>query len=65
MQPKTHPDIDTSCKKIYNFIATELDDCYEGMVENQVNRMNKAVNRMIKARLLLNAEVFIKESHYT
>lgn len=59
------PDFDTSCKKIYNFIATELDDCYEGMVENQVNRMNKAVNRMIKARLLLNAEVFIKESHYT
>ena len=34
-------------------------------MKNQVNRMNKAVNRIIKARLLLNAEVFIKESHYT
>lgn len=65
LPPTADPDFDTSCKKIYNFIATELDDCYEGMVENQVNRMNKAVNRMIKARLLLNAEVFIKESHYT
>lgn len=65
LPPTADPDFDTSCKKIYNFIATELDDCYEGMVENQVNRMNKAVNRMIKARLLLNAEVFIKENHYT
>lgn len=65
LPPTADPDFDTSCKKIYNFIATELDDCYEGMEENQVNRMNKAVNRMIKARLLLNAEVFIKESHYT
>ena len=65
LPPTADPDFDTSCKKIYNFIATELDDCYEGMVENQVNRMNKAVNRIIKARLLLNAEVFIKESHYT
>ena len=65
LPPTADPDFDTSCKKIYDFIATELDACYEGMAENQVNRMNKAVNRMIKARLLLNAEVFIKENHYS
>lgn len=32
--------------------------------KNEVNRMNQAANRMIKARMLLNAEVFIKEDHY-
>ena len=29
-----------------------------------VNRVNQAMNRMLKARLLLNAEVFIGEKHY-
>jgi hypothetical protein len=29
-----------------------------------VNRANQGMNRMLKARLLLNAEVFIGESHY-
>ncbi len=64
LPPTADPDFDTSCKMIYDFIASELDASYEKMSENQVNRMNKAVNRMIKARLLLNAEVFIKEDHY-
>lgn len=33
LPPTADPDFDTSCKKIYNFIATELDDCYEGMLK--------------------------------
>ena len=58
--PTADPDFDTSCKKIYDFIMEELDGCER----NSVNRMNQAVNRMIKARLLLNSEIFIKENHY-
>ena len=63
--PTADADFDTSCKKIYNFIVTELDECVNDLTTNNVNRMNQAVNRMIKARLLLNADVFIKEDHYS
>ena len=62
--PSADPDFDTSCKKIYNFIVTELDESVGTLKQNEVNRMNQAANRMIKARMLLNAEVFIKENHY-
>lgn len=58
------PDFDTSCKKIYNFIATELDESVNDLPKNEVNRMNQAANRVIKARLLLNSEIFIKEDHF-
>ena len=50
------PDWNTSCKKIYDFIATELDET--------VNALAKDMNRLLKARLLLNAEVFIGEAHF-
>lgn len=63
--PTADADFDTSCKKIYDFIVGELDDCVNDLAKNNVNRMNLAVNRMIKARLLLNSEVFIKENHYS
>lgn len=62
--PTADPDFDTSCKKIYDFIMEELDGCVNDLERNSVNRMNQAVNRMIKARLLLNSEIFIKENHY-
>ena len=62
--PSADPDFDTGCKKIYNFIVTELDESVGTLKKNEVNRMNQAANRMIKARMLLNAEVFIKENHY-
>lgn len=62
--PSADPDFDTSCRKIYDFIVTELDESVGTLKKNEVNRMNQAANRMIKARMLLNAEVFIKESHY-
>lgn len=59
------PDFDTSCKKIFDFIVTELDESLADLKMNEVNRMNQATNRVIKARLLLNAEVFIKENRYS
>lgn len=65
ISPSADPDFDTGCKKIYNFIMTELDESAAHLVKNEVNRMNQAVNRMIKARLLFNAEVFIKENHFS
>ena len=63
------PDWDTSCKKIYDFIATELDETVGALAKDDenhsmVNRANQAMNRLLKARLLLNAEVFIGENHY-
>ena len=63
------PDWNTSCKKIYDFIATELDETVGALAKDDanhsmVNRANQAMNRLLKARLLLNAEVFIGESHY-
>ena len=63
------PDWNTSCKKIYDFIATELDETVNALVKDDanhtmVNRANQAMNRLLKARLLLNAEVFIGEAHF-
>lgn len=58
-------DFDEGCKIIFDFIVTELDECVADLNKNSINRMNQAVNRMIKARLLLNAEVFIKENKYS
>ena len=63
------PDWNTSCKKIYDFIATELDETVGALAKDDanhsmVNRANQAMNRLLKARLLLNAEVFIGESRY-
>ena len=54
---------------IYNFISTELDECLAALPKEDgsrktVNRMNQGVNRILKARLLLNSEVFIGEDHY-
>ncbi len=63
------PDWNTSCKKIYDFIAQELDESVGALKKDDanhsmVNRANQAMNRLLKARLLLNAEVFIGENHY-
>ena len=62
--PSADPDFDTSCKKIWQFMIDELDESLSNLPLNNVNRMNQATNRMIKARLLFNAEVFVKENHY-
>ena len=58
--PSADPDFDTSCKKIWQFMIDELDASLENLPVQNVNRMNQAANRMLKARLLFNAEVFIK-----
>ena len=63
------PDWNTSCNKIYDFIATELDETVNALAKDDanhtmVNRANQAMNRLLKARLLLNAEVFIGEAHF-
>ena len=63
--PTADPDFDTSCKKIWQFMIDELDESLAGLPKNNVNRMNQAMNRMIKARLLLNANIFIKEDHFS
>lgn len=62
-------DWNTSCKKIYNFIMEELDNSVAALPKETGNnstrtRVNQAMNRMLKARLLLNAPVFIGEEHY-
>lgn len=56
--PTADPDFNTSCQKIYDFISTELDQSWALLPQNEVNRMNQAANRVIKARLLLNSRVF-------
>ena len=63
------PDWDTSCKKIYDFIAKELDESndyleIEDGSHSTVNRASQGMNRMLKARLLLNAKLFIGEDHF-
>jgi hypothetical protein len=62
--PSADPNFDEGCKKIYQFMIDELDACVDALPKNSVNRMNQAVNRIIKARLLLNANVFIKEDKF-
>ena len=62
-------DFDKSCHIIYDFIMKELDETINYLPkENGDNstrtRMNAGVNRILKARLLLNSEIFIKEDHF-
>lgn len=63
------PDWNTSCKKIFDFIATELDESVSALPKETGdnatrNRVNQGMNRLLKARLLLNAPTFIGEDHY-
>lgn len=62
-------DFDTGCKKIYDFIMTELDETVADLMKEDGSgstrlRINQGMNRMLKMRLLLNAELFIGENHY-
>ena len=57
-------DFDEGSRIIFDFLISELDETVGDLTKNSVNRMNQAVNRVIKARLLLNAEVFINEARY-
>jgi len=62
-------DWNTSCKKIYDFICSELDESNDILPKENGdnstrNRMNQGVNRILKARMLLNSQLFIGEDHY-
>jgi len=62
--PSVDTDFDAGCKKVFDFLITELDETLADLPVNKVERMNQAMNRVIKARLLFNAEVFIKEDRF-
>lgn len=62
--PSADKDFNKSCNKIFEFIANELDESCEALPQNKVNRMNQAANRIIKARLLLNSQIFTGTERY-
>lgn len=62
--PSAGQDFESGCKEIYQFILDELEGSIDNLKDNGVNRMNPATNRMILARLYLNAKVFIGEDHF-
>lgn len=56
---------DEGCKKIYDFIAKDLDDWYMYLPKKgDAYRASQTMNRMIKMRLLLNSEVFTGVARY-
>lgn len=62
-------DWDKSCRKIYDFICTELDESNDKLGKETGdnatrNRMNQGVNRILKARMLLNSKLFVGEDHF-
>lgn len=64
------PNFEEGCKKMWDFIVTELDACYEALpIEDGSNntrtRLNQMMNRMVKMRLLLNSELWTGTARYT
>ena len=55
---------EAGCRSIYDFIARELDESVDLLPRNKVNRMNQAMNRLLRAQLALNANVFIGEDRF-
>lgn len=63
------PDFNTSSRKIWEFMADELDGCYADLVAEQGapgtrNRLSQGMNRMLKMRLLLNSELWTGIARY-
>ena len=63
-------DFQAGCIKAYDFISKELDESYSDLPKEDGsgatrNRMNQAVNRMIRMRLLLNSEIFTGTPRFT
>ena len=65
LPPSASPDFNEGCKLIYNFIMEELEESLNDLPKNINNRMNQAVNRILKAYLLLNAQIFVGEDHFS
>lgn len=55
---------EAGCKSVVEFIASELDETVDALPVGEVNRMNKAANRLLRARLALNTELFTGTSDY-
>ena len=58
-------DFDEGCKVVFDFISKELDETLEDLPTNSINRMTQAANRILKARLLINSDIFIGEEHFS
>lgn len=57
-------------KKVYNFLVTELDESLDALPVETGNGathtvMNQALNRLLKARVYLNSQIFFGEDHFT
>ena len=67
VQGSAGTDWTTGCQEVYDFIAKELDESYPTMLvedgKNR-NRLTQGMNRMLKMRLLLNANIFIGQDKY-
>ena len=63
-ESKVQGSFEGGCRSIYEFISSELDAALDALPLNSVNHMNQAANRVLKARLLLNAKTYIGEDHY-
>lgn len=63
-ESKVQGSFEAGCKSVFNFISQELDDALDALPVNSVNHMNQAANRVLKARLLINAKVYIGEDRY-
>jgi hypothetical protein len=57
-------DFQSGTKKVFDFIMQELDETLNDLPRNRNERMNQAMNRVLKARMLLNAELFIGEDRF-
>ena len=62
-------DFNVGCQKMWQFIADELDACYEDLhMEDGSNltrtELNMGMNRMLKMRLLLNSELWTGTDRY-
>ncbi|MDE6381652.1 MAG: RagB/SusD family nutrient uptake outer membrane protein [Muribaculaceae bacterium] len=62
-------DFDTGCRVIWQFIADELDGCWESLPAEDGsgqtrNRLNRMTNRMLKMRLLLNSALWTGTDRY-
>lgn len=60
-------DFNEGCQIIWDFIADELDGCYQDLTTETGTRtrLTQAANRILKMRLLLNSELWTGTPHYT
>ena len=63
--PSVSTDFDEGCRIIFDFIVTELDESLPDLEKNRIDRMNQGANRVLKARLLLNSELYIGQNRYS